>query len=263
MYFISKAANFLLLPPGIFLLLFAAAFILILLRKRKPAAIAAGSALLLFYLFSARFFSDALIRPLEDSSPPFEAGGQAAESGLMAGAPVVVLSGGCIDNSPEEGMGASLNTESEKRLVYGLGLAARLERPLIFSGGSDGSGESEADAARRFIAENPSLAVGRSGRRIAVSYDDRSRTTRENARNVAALAGPAKKIILVTSAYHMRRAALSFHKLGIETVNAPADYKSIRRKVRAADFLPTMAAFMNSYRAVREYIGYLAYSMAG
>ncbi len=269
MYFLSKAAAFIILPPGIFIVLITTAFILILCRKRRPAAFILGASLLFLYLASARFFSDMLIRPLEDRYPALDPAALEKIEVEAPEAPVVVLSGGSIELSPDDGMHASLNTESIKRLVYGLELARRLDRSLIFTGGTSGqddgnqtAGESEADAARRFIRQNPALLAGRNGRSIQVRYEDKSRTTRENARNVAGMPGGNPKVILVTSAYHMRRAVLSFNKAGVVALPAPADYKSKRTPPIPSDFLPTIAAFLNTYRALREYIGYIAYSAA-
>jgi len=117
--------------------------------------------------------------------------------------------------------------------------------------------ESEADAARAFIARYD--ASGGAG--VAASYDDLSRTTRENARFAARLSG-SPSVILVTSAYHMPRAVLSFRKEGVSVLPAPTDYKANRSPYTIADFLPTSEAFANSYKALHEYLGLVGYGIA-
>lgn len=275
MFALSKIATYILLPPGLFVILLAAAFILAYRKKRKPALALVGLTALLMYALSARVVSDLLIIPLENRYQPFSlsAGGAswagAAGKGLAAGdlatgdfaqAPVVVLGGGSVDRSPEEGMRASLCPEPEKRLVYGLKVARALKRPLIFSGGRVWQGkeiESEADAAKAFIARYDA----RGGAGVAASYDDLSRTTRENARFAARLTG-ARSVILVTSAYHMPRAVLSFQKEGLRVLPAPTDYKANRSPYTIADFLPSSAAFEESYKALHEYLGLVGYGIA-
>jgi uncharacterized SAM-binding protein YcdF (DUF218 family) len=263
----SKIATFALLPPGLFILLLVAALALGYRKKRKPALVLAGIAAFLMYALSSRVVSDLLILPLEDRYPPLAsqaafAGSDGAGSGGFAEAPVVVLGGGSVDRSPEEGMRASLCPEPEKRLVYGLKVARELKRPLIFSGGRTWQGseiESEADAARTFIARY--FVAGDAAKGVAVSYDDLSRTTRENARFAARLSD-SPSVILVTSAYHMPRAVLSFRKEGLSVLPAPTDYKANRSPYTIADFLPTSEAFANSYKALHEYLGLVGYSLA-
>jgi uncharacterized SAM-binding protein YcdF (DUF218 family) len=53
--------------------------------------------------------------------------------------------------------------------------------------------------------------------RAAIVLENSSRTTYENARNVSAIVGGERydSVILVTSAYHMPRALLDFHRFGM------------------------------------------------
>ena len=56
----------------------------------------------------------------------------------------------------------------------------------------------------------------------AVVAEDRSQTTRENAQAAARLrAGKPGRIVLLTSDYHMRRAAGAFRRVGLEVVTVP------------------------------------------
>lgn len=94
---------------------------------------------------------------------------------------------------------------------------------LIFSGAAaDTSGPSNAEAMRR-------QAIAEGVPADAIKVEERSQTTRQNAQEVRQLLaeageGSAKRVILVTSPYHQRRASLEFRVLagdGIAIINRP------------------------------------------
>ena len=69
------------------------------------------------------------------------------------------------------------------------------------------------------------------------------------------------KVILVTSAFHMPRAANLFQKEGIEVQVFPVDYKAAGiGDVTPMDFLPSADAFYMFQFALRELIGRVSYS---
>ena len=234
MFLISKFVTFVFLPPGLFILLFLAAFALLAKGKKRWGLVIGGASLVLFLALSTAVVASALLRPLEDRYPPLDPAALAAGRGLadgdfaagdfaagdLADAPVVVLGGGTVERSPEEGMVAMLADEPVKRITYGLRVAKALGRPLVYSGGLTFKGsatESEADAARRFIAVN--------GFEVEAYFEGESRTTRENALLVERRFG-AKAVILVTSAYHMPRSVLAFEQAGIKVLPAPTSYRA-------------------------------------
>lgn len=254
MFTLSKAVTFALLPPGLFVLLLAAGLVCLAVRRGRAAAALFSVSLALCVALSSRPVADALILPLEDRYPVFSTDATAGAARGVYGA-VVVLGGGSVDRSPEEGGHASLWTESEKRLVYGERLARKLGLPLIYSGGRVFRGaevEAEADAARRFLSEE-----GYGG---STGFDDESRTTRENALFVKRKFG-LESVILVTSAYHMPRAVLSFVRAGMKVLPAPTDYKVDRSGYVAADYFPSMKAFQISWQALHEYLGLAGYGV--
>ena len=69
-----------------------------------------------------------------------------------------------------------------------------------------------------------------------------------------------KKIILVTSAYHMYRAKKLFEKQGFEVIPYKVDYKSERNKeIKIIDFLPSAENLKITEVGFREIIGRLFY----
>ena len=74
------------------------------------------------------------------------------------------------------------------------------------------------------------------------------------------------KVLLVTSAWHMKRARLMFEKYapGIDVVCAPADFENSMMAVRPfslTDFLPDPGAFMGNSVALHEWVGIVGYKL--
>jgi len=253
MVVLSAIVTTIFLPPGLLILAFLAGLVLVLAGKRKAGAIVTALSVLLFYAFSTGTVERLLLRPLESAYPALDT--SEAGRSKLAGSTVVVLGGGLVERSPEEGMKGSLGVESGKRMGYGLRLAAGYGLPLVFSGGNvypEPGMESEADAARRY-AENW-------GRAVSCSFEGKSRTTRENARFVAKDYRPSR-VILVTSAYHMKRAMIAFRKEGLDVMAAPTDYKLRSGLPSALDWIPDPLHFYHSCRALHEYLGIVEYSV--
>lgn len=70
-----------------------------------------------------------------------------------------------------------------------------------------------------------------------------------------------RKIILVTSAFHMPRSKRLFENEGIEVQTYPVDYKLGVSELTPMSFLPSADAFSNFQFAWRELIGRLYYSI--
>ena len=84
--------------------------------------------------------------------------------------------------------------------------------------------------------------------------------TAEEAVAVSALISPSKRIILVTSAFHMYRAKRLFEKQGFEVIPYKVDYKSGRNKeMTILEFLPSADYLKTTEIGIREIIGRLFY----
>ena len=74
----------------------------------------------------------------------------------------------------------------------------------------------------------------------------------------------AKKIILVTSAWHMRRSAMTFRQMGVDVIPAGADYEALTMKGTLTPgmlhyWLPNADCLNKSSAVWKEHIGYWAY----
>ena len=142
--------------------------------------------------------------------------------------------------------------------------AARLYRagkaPLIIATGGRVWPGSIRSPAR--IMHDRLRALGVPDRAIVV--ENESRNTRQNALFVAELAASwgVEKVLLVTSAWHMPRAAATFGRTALQVIEAAPMQKS-RRRPWILQFLPTTSALSYSTAALREYLGLLVYRARG
>lgn len=101
-----------------------------------------------------------------------------------------------------------------------------------------------------------------------IIIESASRNTRENAFYVKDLVqSNAKKgkVILITSAFHMRRAEGCFKKVGINVTGFSADFNSALPKDRFGinGFIPSFNTLISWEFLIKEWVGYLAYRMMG
>lgn len=163
---------------------------------------------------------DALLRRLED---PYSSTPSAQELQAFEGA--VVLGGGLEPSFVWEGRSQIALNGSAERMVVPLALLRQNPKlQLLFTGGEGdlrGQGMSEAARAQIFYE-----SLGLPPERVRV--EDRSRTTYENAVFSARVAGvdPAKPWLLVTSAWHMRRALATFQKAGWNVTPYAVDFNT-------------------------------------
>jgi uncharacterized SAM-binding protein YcdF (DUF218 family) len=235
MFFLKKLITHLILPPGLLVIAFA---VLGLLTKRKLAKLIAFSFALFVYLLSIEPVKDMLYKPLEEAYPaPSKPEGDA----------VVILGGGAYNTG-------ILKEDSTKRLLTGFVLHKQTDLPIILSGGASIGALPEAESMKGLLL---TLGVDKS----KIHMDVNSRDTKENAREVKKLCERmgCRKVVLVTSAYHMRRAVLSFQRVGLEVVPYPTDFKR-DMKYNLYSLLPKIGVFADSNKALREYLGLVWYS---
>jgi len=70
-----------------------------------------------------------------------------------------------------------------------------------------------------------------------------------------------QRIILVTSALHMRRSVQCFEKSKIKIIPAPVNYIFEKEPLNILDFLPNAGALDNNFYAIHEWIGLAYYSL--
>lgn len=99
-----------------------------------------------------------------------------------------------------------------------------------------------------------------------IIMESKSRNTYENAQFTKKLLTQhpeLKSFVLVTSAFHMRRASACFNKAGIVHTAFPADFYSSDPMFRFEDFIPSEHALAEWQRLFHEIAGFLVYKVMG
>lgn len=235
---IRKFFTALILPPGFFILGFL--FLAFLLRHHKlgrTVALLLGGGL---YLLAIEPGKDLILYPLEKFYP-------LPSLKELQGEVVVVLSGGTRDTGYPEG-------DSVIRMLEGIRIARQRNLPLLISGGVV---LHQRRAASRVLEEF--LSPFLSG--ITVYTEPHSRDTRENALFTALYLKELgiKKVILVTSAYHLPRATMLFRREGLDVLPYPTDFKREAR-YGPRSFLPRHEVLSESAKGIKEYLGIALYA---
>lgn len=245
---VSAIASTLLLPPVSPLLLSLAG---LLLRRHWPrlGRGLAVAGLLILLVLSTRAGALLLVRPLEARYPaliePVAGDAQA----------IVVLGSGRLDLAPEYGGRDDPKAIGMKRLQYGAYLHRQTGLPVLVTGGNpDGSPESEAAVMARSMERDLGIKVR--------WQEQHSNTTAENATLSAAMlkADGVQRILLVTDALHMGRAARAFALTGLQVRAAPTVFFSTARP-RPTDYFPNASNLDLSSYALREWAGQAWYQL--
>jgi uncharacterized SAM-binding protein YcdF (DUF218 family) len=262
MFFLSKLITPFLLPPGLFITLACITAVILIIKKKKLPALLLFITAILLYLVSITPIQRAFLLPLENSHPPLtDAQGIRRPHGGGVPSYIVVLGGGTVTASPEAGGRSLLSASALRRTVYGYLLHKQTGLPVILCGGIVFKGEKKEAEAR--VAKRLLLRLGMDEADILT--DSESRNTFENAQNILPLLAAGGEelvtppVILVTSAYHMKRSTAVFRSLGVPVIPAPTDYQSSRDKLDFWSFLPNAGNMEGISIALREYIGLFYY----
>ncbi len=96
-----------------------------------------------------------------------------------------------------------------------------------------------------------------------ILVENQSRNSFENAlfsKKVLDSARLPPPYILVTSAYHMRRALYIYKKMGIDVIPYPCNYIAGKGKTTLSDFIPDMGTIGTWTFYVKEMVGYVVYT---
>lgn len=205
--------------PVFWLALWWAVALLVIGRWRRAALGMLWLGLAVLGLLGFEALPHALLRPLENQYPVPSAAVVDRHVG------VVVLGGATQHPRSYQAHGQVPLGEAAERMSVPVGLLRQHPQlALVFSGGEGRlrtTGVTESELARVFYQEQ-GVDLAR------VTLEAGSRTTRENARQVAALLGPRcqEPWLLVTSAWHMPRAMIEFESVGCRVTPYPVDFRT-------------------------------------
>ena len=251
--FLDKFLTALALPPGNLLVASLLGLALRRLGRPRTGGALIGIALLGGWLLATPVGAGWLMRPLEADFP-------AVPVAALPDADVIVVLGGGLAPLPDDGRLPDVRTAADR---YWLGAAlfhAGRAPVVVASGGNVWSGAgTEARAIRRLMSD---LGVPEE----AIVLEERSRTTYEHARYSALhpVVAEAERIILVTSASHMRRALGAFRRTtAASLIAASTDHTAPGTEPLSIRLLPDADALATSARALHEYLGLVVYRVRG
>lgn len=232
-------------PLFLVLASFMMGWLLLVLNKRKILAkILLGIGLTCLFFLSFRPFSNFLVWKLESKYSPFKNFNNINNINY-----IVVLTDWCNDNSNLP-YTSNLGYKSSARVLEAHRIWMLLPKCKIIISGDEVSSE---------LMSMLMLLLGVQRENIII--DDKAANTWESARNIKNLLG-REPFILVTSAIHLPRTMISFSKLGIKPIPAPADfsygyYKKFQVTCgRSLEYyIPNVSSLMKSNLALYEYLG--------
>lgn len=257
----DKILGLFFLPLGITIFFAIAALAALALRRRGLGTGLLAFALAWLWIWSTPFTAHALIELFRAPYPP-----QHIDD--LPAADAIVLLGGGVSPVSGDMIYPDMNGAAD-RVWHAARLYKAGKAPLIIASAGriwgkqrkrDPNRQSPADAMRILLKEFgvPDASIIEEGS---------SRSTRQNALFTSEMAAglEVRKVLLVTSYWHMDRALSAFERTGLEVIPAPSDHSGWGRKAQPTILwaLPNAGALNNSSGYFREFLGYLAYRLRG
>jgi uncharacterized SAM-binding protein YcdF (DUF218 family) len=249
MFFFSKLLSGITQPLFWLSLWFLLALVLLSRFRRSGSSMLWGG-LLIFGMLGFNSIPDALLRSLENQNKV----PSVTQSDQYLG--VIVLGGATGNPGIYKVHGQVPLGDAAERMTVPIALIRKFPNfELIFSGGEGRllpTGTTEAELAGVFFSE-----LGVDMKRVTL--ESNARTTRENAKLVAALLGERCKQpwLLVTSAFHMPRSMAEFQAEGCNVTAYPVDFRT--GKETSWTEYSMVSSLMSWQTALHEYLGMLVY----
>lgn len=253
--YLSKLIPVFLYPPGLTIVLLLLAG---LLRKRRPrsALLLSSFAIVSLWALSTHEVSEALLRGLE-SQYPMVTPEQAPQ------ADAIVVLGGYLRPRSATNAATEMN-EGADRLWMGAKLFRAQKAPLVLLTGGNVPMYGDNDLVEAVAAKGLLHEWGVPLE--AIEVETQSRNTHENATLSKPIlaARNARRLLLVTSAFHEPRAMAIFRREGMEVTPLPTDYQTgWDKRDLIYEFMPESENLYRSSIAIREWVGLLVYKMRG
>jgi uncharacterized SAM-binding protein YcdF (DUF218 family) len=244
---LTKLLPLFLYPLGMTIMLFLAGFLLLLIRRKRSAVLLIFLSLALLWSASTQVAAEFVLHSLERRYPPLS-----LEE--IPTADAIVLLGG-VTRGRVPGTGLTDLGGGADRIIHAARLFKAGKAPLlVLSGGNEPGYRSEAEDMADILQLMDIPAD-------SILLETKSRNTQQNAlysQQILQQQG-IRKILLVTSATHMRRAEAIFSGIGVSVLSAATDYQLVERAPSILDWLPQAGALEMTTKGIKEYIGYWVY----
>lgn len=244
MFILGKLISRILFPVALIIELIIAGMILLLNKQRRSGYCVCIIAIVLLILASMHPVADSLLWTLEGQYHPIVR----VTPELKKKVDYIVVLGGGHSERDQLSATTRLSPSSNGRVAEAVRLSREFPSvPLIFTGGIVEGKTAIGEAASR-------AAVGYGLHCTRVIIERLARNTAEEAKAVSSLVG-GKKVLLVTSASHMRRAMSLFKAAGMNPVPAPADFQAMGGPYSPWDYIPSADALHKTESVWYEYMG--------
>ncbi len=243
MIYVHKMLPLLVSPLGL-----ALAFLLLALvvRKRWPVL----GAIVVLYAFSTQWVADRLFAYVEGPGPKL------AVQALPKADAIVVLSG--ILTTPDAVPNGYEWGDAADRFFDGLDIFRAGKAPLLVFTAAKYPWDSHTwDEGSKLIRTAGEFGIPMHSMRLTGPVQN----TSDEAHEVGKLLANEGHIILVTSAFHMARAANLFERQGFRVTPFPDDYRAGKRNINPMSFMPHAGALDMSTLAIRELLGRAYYAI--
>lgn len=241
----------LLLPPGSLLLMGLFGSLLTLRRKPNVGWFLLMSSVVLLWILSTPWVGYQLQNSLNNAEP-FTPDIHSLITPQEQPQAIVVLGGGLTLFARERDANEDIAPATLARLRYAASLYKITKLPILVSGGKP---QRSAFAEAVLMAQVLEKEWG-----IPVKWiENESLNTRQNAQLAAQKLKEMEitRVLLVTHAYHMKRARAEFKYAGINVVPAPMGFKDFNYN-DAKEFLPNAYGLTLSREAIKEWLGIVA-----
>ena len=251
---LSKTVGYMLIPSNFLIGLGLFGAVLLLTRFARAGRRLMVVALLLLAVCAFSPFANFLLYPLESRFPKWD-GARGQPDGI-------IVLGGSLDADLSAAHGLPVIGGAADRIVGAATLAHRYPNArIVYTGGSPNLISNDAKEADYAIALFEGLGIPRT----RLITERQSRNTQENAEfsKRVAMPKPGERWLLVTSAYHMPRSIGIFRKTGFPVEAYPVDWKVGTRENLLKYYITANDGLQFVDIAVREWIGLVAYRIAG
>jgi uncharacterized SAM-binding protein YcdF (DUF218 family) len=251
---LSKILGFFAYPSNVLIAIGLLGLVLLLTRFTRLASWLIVTSLVLIAVAGLSPLGNALILPLEQRFPPWDASRGPPEG--------IVLLGGMISPDVSAARGAVALNEAAERITVTAELARRYPNArIVLTGGSNALIFDEGIEAVFAVRQLEALGVAHD----RVAADEQARNTIENAvfSRLVANPKPGERWLLVTSAYHMPRAMAVFRAAGFPVEAYPVDWRTRGPIDMVRPFASLGDGLRRTDTAVHEWAGLLAYRLTG
>lgn len=253
MYSLNKIIGYLVSPVGFSIALVLVAAVANMLGRRRVACWSVLLALANFWLWSTPWMTQWIGAPLEAE---FLVEGRMPAVESLPAVEAIVLHGGGMGNATNIGYQAEMWTSAD-RVWHAARLWNAGKAPKIYATGTG------------VEASTKDLLVDFGVPAKVIAFVDEPRNTEEEAKAINRLFGCSMgeskpKVLVVTSAWHMKRTLLMYQKYapGVVAIPAPCDFENTLAQSRASGWmavLPDPAALLGNSVAFKEWLGYCGY----